>query len=482
MTGAISGASNRLHTTLSPRGEWRHGDCCDFVPLDRSATATSSIGIDSLDTQYKALYLTLDKAYTAASGWGLNIAYTLQKAEKNGNDLFSLDKPTPDDYGFRDKPGVERHRLVISGLLDLPLGYKIVDAHQAWQWRGLHGDRSPTRRPISTRHASRHFGTSRRRIAWAFRPVRSRCYLRKGIPPVRARIMPRSRSTCSTCSTTRTTAVQRLRSAAVDPDCQLRRAQLAADAAARLPVRRRLSLLTSSCPRRRRRSARALLRGGRSGQLCIHGREFGGLSAAALGVAAMRAARRSAQLDAGRRRSVSAISSGGPSTGSGTPPTRPTGWCPTAGRPKASARSPRSASRSPPIRSAPSAAGSAARAARDRTLTTLRFFATAPQGPAASGVTGHQGFFYHFIDMETGHRFETTELSSIDTALLLGGMLFAAAIFRPRRSRRGRDPPPRRRDQRPRRLAVDARQAARSSSMGWRPGEGLHHQPVGSLQ
>ena len=68
-------------------------------------------------------------------------------------------------------------------------------------------------------------------------------------------------------------------------------------------------------------------------------------------------------------------------------------------------------------------------AARDRTLTTLRFFANAPQGPAAKGVTGHRGFFYHFIDMETGHRFETTELSSIDTVLLLGGVLFAAQYY-----------------------------------------------------
>lgn len=67
--------------------------------------------------------------------------------------------------------------------------------------------------------------------------------------------------------------------------------------------------------------------------------------------------------------------------------------------------------------------------ARDRTLTTLRFFATAPQGPEAVGMSGHKGFFYHFIDMANGHRFETTELSSIDTTLLLGGVLFAAEYF-----------------------------------------------------
>lgn len=67
--------------------------------------------------------------------------------------------------------------------------------------------------------------------------------------------------------------------------------------------------------------------------------------------------------------------------------------------------------------------------ARARTLTTLRFFADAPQGPEAAGRTGHKGFFYHFIDMAEGRRFETTELSSIDTVLLLGGMLFAGRYF-----------------------------------------------------
>lgn len=67
--------------------------------------------------------------------------------------------------------------------------------------------------------------------------------------------------------------------------------------------------------------------------------------------------------------------------------------------------------------------------ARARTLITLRFFANAPMGPEASGRTGHRGFFYHFIDMENGRRFERTELSSIDTTLLLGGALFAAQYF-----------------------------------------------------
>jgi hypothetical protein len=67
--------------------------------------------------------------------------------------------------------------------------------------------------------------------------------------------------------------------------------------------------------------------------------------------------------------------------------------------------------------------------ARERVLTTLRFFWEAPQGPADSGVTGYKGFFYHFLDMETGRRFEDVELSTIDTTLLLGGMLFCQVYF-----------------------------------------------------
>lgn len=67
--------------------------------------------------------------------------------------------------------------------------------------------------------------------------------------------------------------------------------------------------------------------------------------------------------------------------------------------------------------------------AADRTLKTLRFFANAPQSEKATGVTGYKGFFYHFLDMKTGERFKQVELSTIDTALLLGGILSAQTYF-----------------------------------------------------
>ncbi len=68
-------------------------------------------------------------------------------------------------------------------------------------------------------------------------------------------------------------------------------------------------------------------------------------------------------------------------------------------------------------------------AARDRVLTTLRFFDQAPQGSGRAGVTGYRGFFYHFLDLAHGRRFKTIELSTIDTALLIAGMLFCQSYF-----------------------------------------------------
>jgi hypothetical protein len=46
--------------------------------------------------------------------------------------------------------------------------------------------------------------------------------------------------------------------------------------------------------------------------------------------------------------------------------------------------------------------------ARQRVLATLRFLAAAPQGADGRAMSGHRGFFYHFLDMKTGERFEDT--------------------------------------------------------------------------
>jgi hypothetical protein len=68
-------------------------------------------------------------------------------------------------------------------------------------------------------------------------------------------------------------------------------------------------------------------------------------------------------------------------------------------------------------------------AARQRVLATLRFFHDAPQGPSAHGVSGYNGFYYHYLDMETGERYGDSELSTVDTAILLAGVLFCESYF-----------------------------------------------------
>jgi hypothetical protein len=67
--------------------------------------------------------------------------------------------------------------------------------------------------------------------------------------------------------------------------------------------------------------------------------------------------------------------------------------------------------------------------ARARVLTTLRFLHDAPQGPEPTGNAGYKGLFYHFLDMSTGTRYADSELSTVDTALLLMGALFAQQYF-----------------------------------------------------
>ena len=64
----------------------------------------------------------------------------------------------------------------------------------------------------------------------------------------------------------------------------------------------------------------------------------------------------------------------------------------------------------------------------ERTLTTLRFFWNSPQGPEPD-ATGHKGFYYHFLDMQTGRRAWDCELSTVDSAFLLAGALTTSAYF-----------------------------------------------------
>ena len=76
-------------------------------------------------TWYDALFFKADKPYSDQSRWGVSVAYTLAKATQNGRDLFSLDKPTPEDYGRYPSPGDQRHSIIASGILGLPYEFRL---------------------------------------------------------------------------------------------------------------------------------------------------------------------------------------------------------------------------------------------------------------------------------------------------------------------------------------------------------------------
>src|SRR5215467_8345126 len=66
----------------------------------------------------------------------------------------------------------------------------------------------------------------------------------------------------------------------------------------------------------------------------------------------------------------------------------------------------------------------AAKIARKR----LRYLFELPQG-AEPDASGYKGFFYHFLDIETGRRVWNCELSTLDSAFLFAGALTVGAFF-----------------------------------------------------
>lgn len=112
------------------------------------------------------------------------------------------------------------------------------------------------------------------------------------------------------------------------------------------------------------------------------------------------------------------------------------------------------------------------------TLNTLDFFVSSVQS-ADTAVTGYKGFYYHFLRMSTGTREWRCELSSVDTGLLMMGIIFARNYYN-----LGNDIERRIRSQAELLLSriewdfmmmPDTGRYANQISMGWHPEEGLHN-------
>src|SRR6476646_10864694 len=57
-----------------------------------------------------------------------------------------------------------------------------------------------------------------------------------------------------------------------------------------------------------------------------------------------------------------------------------------------------------------------------RVLKPLQFLDQSEQGTGAD-ATGYKGFYYHFLDMDTGKRVWSCELSTVETTFFLAGAL-----------------------------------------------------------
>ena len=112
------------------------------------------------------------------------------------------------------------------------------------------------------------------------------------------------------------------------------------------------------------------------------------------------------------------------------------------------------------------------------TLKMLQFFASSEQSPEPVS-SGYRGFYYRFLSMETGKRHYECELSTVDTGLLMMGVLFSRNYYNQENET----------EQEIRRLAgyllnriewefmilPEGSDFANTIGMGWYPEAGFHH-------
>jgi outer membrane receptor protein involved in Fe transport len=98
------------------------GGFLDFIPLT-NGYGNVVAAFNTRATKYHGVFVTLDKPYTQASGWGFGVAYTYADSTERGF-AFNFDFPNIGDRPFVPNAGDESHRIVANGILDLPLGFR----------------------------------------------------------------------------------------------------------------------------------------------------------------------------------------------------------------------------------------------------------------------------------------------------------------------------------------------------------------------
>jgi len=97
-------------------------DCC--ISFNVPAYSNILVGNNDVKTWYNAMYLTLNRPYQRSElskwGWGAGLAYTLSKAEQNGNDLFSFPQISVGANARHPTSNDQRHQIVANFITDIP--------------------------------------------------------------------------------------------------------------------------------------------------------------------------------------------------------------------------------------------------------------------------------------------------------------------------------------------------------------------------
>jgi hypothetical protein len=86
--------------------------------------AFAEAAFNTRQTKYDAIFLSVDKPYSKSSGWGVGLAHTWVLRSKGRGFEFNFDFPVIEDQPFVPNAGNEKHRLVVNGIVDLPLDFR----------------------------------------------------------------------------------------------------------------------------------------------------------------------------------------------------------------------------------------------------------------------------------------------------------------------------------------------------------------------
>ena len=101
-----------------------NGGFYDYIPLINGYSNVVA-AFNTRATKYDALFVTLDKPYSKASGWGGGIAYTHVFQSKERGFSFNFDYPNIGASSYVPNSGNEKDRVVVNGIADLPFDFRV---------------------------------------------------------------------------------------------------------------------------------------------------------------------------------------------------------------------------------------------------------------------------------------------------------------------------------------------------------------------